>query len=90
MLHDFPNEAIPDKYSRHFLRSLVFSRSAIYCDDSPTKRTRPSILHFGMVIVGLDYGHAGQMTLDEITVVLRTALRRSPALMARVCRLRTS
>jgi len=24
-------------------------------------------LHFGMVIVGLDYGHAGQMTLDEIT-----------------------
>jgi NAD(P)H dehydrogenase (quinone) len=22
---------------------------------------------FGMVIVGLDYGHAGQMTLDEIT-----------------------
>jgi hypothetical protein len=25
------------------------------------------LLHFGMVIVGLDYGHAGQMTLDEIT-----------------------
>jgi hypothetical protein len=24
-------------------------------------------MHFGMVIVGLDYGHAGQMTLDEIT-----------------------
>jgi len=23
-------------------------------------------LHFGMVIVGLDYGHAGQMTLDEV------------------------
>ena len=26
-----------------------------------------SLLHFGMVVVGLDYGHAGQMTLDEIT-----------------------
>src|ERR1700739_273285 len=26
-----------------------------------------NLLHFGMVIVGLDYGHAGQMTLQEIT-----------------------
>ena len=26
-----------------------------------------NLLHFGMVIVGLDYGHAGQVTLDEIT-----------------------
>ncbi len=26
-----------------------------------------NLLHFGMVIVGLDYGHAGQMTLGEIT-----------------------
>jgi len=26
-----------------------------------------NLLHFGMVIVGLDYGHAGQMTLAEIT-----------------------
>lgn len=26
-----------------------------------------NLLHFGMVIVGLDYGHAGQMRLDEIT-----------------------
>jgi NAD(P)H dehydrogenase (quinone) len=26
-----------------------------------------NLLHFGMVIVGLDYGHAGQMTLTEIT-----------------------
>ena len=26
-----------------------------------------NLLHFGMVIVGLDYGHAGQSTLDEIT-----------------------
>ncbi|WP_020697569.1 NAD(P)H:quinone oxidoreductase [Reyranella massiliensis] len=26
-----------------------------------------NLLHFGLVIVGLDYGHAGQMTLDEIT-----------------------
>ena len=26
-----------------------------------------NLMHFGMVIVGLDYGHAGQMTLGEIT-----------------------
>ena len=26
-----------------------------------------NLMHFGMIIVGLDYGHAGQMTLDEIT-----------------------
>ena len=26
-----------------------------------------NLLHFGMVIVGLDYGHAGQLTLTEIT-----------------------
>ena len=26
-----------------------------------------NMLHFGMLIVGLDYGHAGQMRLDEIT-----------------------
>ncbi len=26
-----------------------------------------NLLHFGMVIVGLDYGHTGQATLDEIT-----------------------
>ena len=26
-----------------------------------------NLLHFGMVIVGLDYGFAGQMTLSEIT-----------------------
>ncbi len=26
-----------------------------------------NLLHFGMVIVGLDYGHAGQMSLAEIT-----------------------
>ncbi|HEX5377243.1 MAG TPA: NAD(P)H:quinone oxidoreductase [Phenylobacterium sp.] len=26
-----------------------------------------NLLHFGMVIVGLDYGYAGQMTLSEIT-----------------------
>jgi NAD(P)H dehydrogenase (quinone) len=26
-----------------------------------------NLFHFGMVIVGLDYGHAGQMTLGEIT-----------------------
>jgi len=25
-----------------------------------------NLMHFGMVIVGLDYGHAGQMTLGEI------------------------
>jgi len=26
-----------------------------------------NLLHFGMTIVGLDYGHAGQMTLGEVT-----------------------
>src|SRR5258706_1358589 len=26
-----------------------------------------NLMHFGMVIVGLDYGHAGQMTLKQIT-----------------------
>ena len=26
-----------------------------------------NLLHFGMVVVGLDYGYAGQMTLGEIT-----------------------
>ncbi len=26
-----------------------------------------NLLHFGMTIVGLDYGHQGQMTLDEVT-----------------------
>ena len=26
-----------------------------------------NLLHFGMIIVGLDYGHAGQMTLEEVT-----------------------
>lgn len=25
-----------------------------------------SLLHFGMTVVGLDYGHQGQMTLDEV------------------------
>lgn len=25
-----------------------------------------NLLHFGMTVVGLDYGHKGQMTLDEI------------------------
>lgn len=25
-----------------------------------------NLLHFGMTIVGLDYGHKGQMTLDEV------------------------
>ncbi|MDR3513723.1 MAG: NAD(P)H:quinone oxidoreductase [Caulobacteraceae bacterium] len=26
-----------------------------------------NLLHMGMVVVGLDYGHTGQMTLDEVT-----------------------
>ena len=26
-----------------------------------------NLLHFGMVIIGLDYGYAGQMTLDQVT-----------------------
>jgi NAD(P)H dehydrogenase (quinone) len=26
-----------------------------------------NLLHFGMIVVGLDYGHTGQMTLEEMT-----------------------
>ena len=26
-----------------------------------------NLLHFGMIVVGMDYGHAGQMTLAEVT-----------------------
>ena len=26
-----------------------------------------NLMHFGMVIVGMDYGYAGQMTVDEVT-----------------------
>src|SRR4029077_3054716 len=26
-----------------------------------------NLMHFGMVLVGLDYGHAGQMAVDEVT-----------------------
>src|SRR5580698_4159196 len=26
-----------------------------------------NLLHFGMIVVGMNYGYAGQMTLDEIT-----------------------
>jgi NAD(P)H dehydrogenase (quinone) len=26
-----------------------------------------NLLHFGMVVVGLDYGHAGQMSVEEMT-----------------------
>jgi NAD(P)H dehydrogenase (quinone) len=26
-----------------------------------------NLMHFGMVVVGLDYGHTGQMRLDEVT-----------------------
>jgi NAD(P)H dehydrogenase (quinone) len=26
-----------------------------------------NLMHFGLVIVGLDYGHAGQATIDEVT-----------------------
>src|SRR6266852_8804725 len=43
---------------------------------SPTRRVNArdnavldhrNLLHFGMVVVGLDYGYAGQATLGEIT-----------------------
>jgi NAD(P)H:quinone oxidoreductase type IV len=49
-----------------------------------------NLLHFGMVVVGLDYGHAGQMTLDEITGGSPYGATPSPAAMARDCRPRTS
>jgi multimeric flavodoxin WrbA len=49
-----------------------------------------NLLHFGMMIVGLDYGHAGQMTLDEITGGSPYGATRSPAAMAPACRVRTS
>jgi NAD(P)H dehydrogenase (quinone) len=26
-----------------------------------------NLLHFGLVVVGLDYGHSGQMRFDEVT-----------------------
>jgi len=43
-----------------------------------------------MVVVGLDYGHAGQMTLDEITGGSPYGATTTPAAMARACRPRTS
>ncbi|HEY1629942.1 MAG TPA: NAD(P)H:quinone oxidoreductase [Rhizomicrobium sp.] len=49
-----------------------------------------NLLHFGMVIVGLDYGHAGQMTLDEITGVRPMAPPRSRADKASASRARTN
>jgi NAD(P)H dehydrogenase (quinone) len=38
-----------------------------------------NLLHFGMIIVGLPYSHAGQMTLDEIVGI-------APAQCHRTCR----
>ena len=49
-----------------------------------------NLLHFGMVIVGLDYGYSGQMALDEIAGGLRTVPRQLPKMMARLCRARTN
>ena len=50
------------------------SRRRVYVHRHPTWRQETTLfsiitnlLHFGMVVVGLDYGHAGQMTLEEIT-----------------------
>ena len=47
-----------------------------------------NLMHFGMVIVGLPYSHAGMMTLDEI--VGPTARRRSPAPRASASRAESS
>ncbi len=33
---------------------------------APPAKAHMTTLHFGMVIVGLPYSHAGQMTLEEI------------------------
>src|ERR1700750_182022 len=35
--------------------------------EPPRVSISTNLLHFGMVVVGLDYGHAAQMTLDQIT-----------------------
>jgi NAD(P)H:quinone oxidoreductase type IV len=45
-----------------------------------------NLLHFGMIIVGLDYGHAGQMTLDEITGGSPYGASTIAGAMARACR----
>src|SRR5271166_4883751 len=45
-----------------------------------------NLLHFGMVIVGLPYSHAGQMTLDEIVGERLTARQPSRARRASVTR----
>ncbi len=44
-----------------------------------------NLLHFGMIIVGLDYGHAGQMTLSEITSALPTASPSLTTIKSKVC-----
>jgi NAD(P)H:quinone oxidoreductase type IV len=49
-----------------------------------------NLLHFGMVVVGLPYSFAGQMTLDEITGAAPTAPAPSPAARASASRARTS
>jgi hypothetical protein len=52
--------------------TLAFEQANIYARASGYVLKRyvaiiTNLLHFGMVVVGLDYGHAGQMTIDEIT-----------------------
>jgi NAD(P)H dehydrogenase (quinone) len=49
-----------------------------------------NLLHFGMVVVGLDYGYAGQTTLDEITGGSPYGATTIAGAMARACRRRTS
>jgi CheY-like chemotaxis protein len=49
-----------------------------------------NLLHFGMVVVGLPYSFAGQMTLDEITGGSPTAPAPSPAARASASRARTN
>ena len=56
-----------------FRRTHTSSEGAVTHKDSLGNESRteagdvPNLVHLGMMIVGLDYGHTGQMTLDEIT-----------------------
>jgi multimeric flavodoxin WrbA len=50
----------------------------------------PTLLHHGMIVVGLPYSFQGQMISDEITAALHTARLRSLDLTAVVCLQKTN